>query len=334
MKKYTFLLVFLFSAIISFAQRKITVAQDGSGDYKTVQAAFDAIPFNNKTPTEIFIRKGTYKEKLHLDSTKDHVRIEGEIAATTLTYDDHTGTVAPDGTTINTMTSQTFYIGASDVKLINLTIENNAGMTAGQAVAVRVQGDRIFFVSCKIIGFQDTLFTSGADSRQYYRNCFIEGSTDFIFGSATALFDDCVLRSKKNSHVTAASTPKEHAFGYVFRRCKLVADTGLNKVSLGRPWRPYASVSYIACNIGTHIFPEGWDNWKNPGNEKTVRYSEYKNTGDGASATTRVSWSHQLTDEEVKEYTIENILRGWNPYGDSFRQPETPWLPAGKALYN
>jgi pectinesterase len=334
MKKYTCLFVFLCSALISFGQRKITVAQDGSGDYKTVQAAFDAIPFNNNTPTTVFIKRGTYKEKLHLDSTKDHVTITGEVEGTILTYNDHTGTVTPGGSIINTMTSQTFYIGASDVKLIYLTIENSSGMTAGQAVAVRIQGDKIFFLSCKILGFQDTLFTSGADSRQYYRDCFIEGSTDFIFGPSTALFDDCILRSKKNSHVTAASTPKEHAFGYVFRRCKLVADTGLNRVSLGRPWRPYASVSYIACNIDAHIFPEGWDNWKNPENEKTARYSEYKTTGSGASPTTRVSWSHQLNDEEVKQYTIENILRGWNPYGVSFRQSQTPWLPTGKALYN
>jgi pectinesterase len=334
MNKYVFLLIALFVTITSIAQRKITVAQDGSGDYKTVQAAFDAIPLNNKTPVDIFIKKGTYKEKLHLDSTKDHVTIQGEIDGTVLTYDDHTGTVAADGSIINTMTSQTFYIGASDVKLTNLTIENNAGMTAGQAVAVRVHGDKIFFLSCKIIGFQDTLFTSNADSRQYYRDCFIEGSTDFIFGSSTALFDDCILRSRKNSHVTAASTPKEHAFGYVFRRCKLVADTGLNKVSLGRPWRPYASVTYIACNIDAHIFADGWDNWKNPGNEKTARYSEYKNTGAGSLTTTRVQWSHQLTDNEVKQYTIENILRGWNPNGEKSIKSETPWLPAGKAWYN
>lgn len=334
MKKYSLFFFFLLLTLVSIAQnKKIVVAQDGSGDYKTVQAAFDAIPLNNPTLVEIFIRQGIYKEKLHLDSTKDHVKIEGEPGKTILTYDDHTGTVAPDGSIINTMTSQTFYIGASDVKLVYLTIENNAGMTAGQAVAVRVQGDKIFFLNCKIIGFQDTLFTSGNNSRQYYRACFIEGSTDFIFGSSTALFDDCVLRSKKNSHVTAASTPKEHQFGYVFRRCKLVGDTSSHKVSLGRPWRPYASVTYIMCNIGPHIFPEGWDNWKNPENEKTARYSEYKNSGDGAATAARVSWSRQLTDEEVKEYTIENILRGWNPYGDKYIKPKIPWLPAGEAMY-
>jgi pectinesterase len=315
-KSFLFLCVVLITfAADAQAVKRIVVSQDGKGDYKTVQEAFNAVPRNNKKLLEIFIRKGVYKEKLHLDSTKNAVVIMGEDPVqTVLTYDDHTGTIAPDGSVINTMTSQTLYIKADDVKVQNITIENTAGFTAGQAVAVRVQGDRVFFLSCRILGFQDTLFTSGDNSRQYYRNCFIQGSTDFIFGSSTALFDDCIIRSKKNSHVTAASTPKDHAFGYVFRNCRLVADTGLNKVSLGRPWRPYASVTYINCKIDEHIFPEGWDNWKNPENEKTARYAEYKNTGAGSDTSGRVKWSRQLTDEEVKEYSIENILIFWKPY--------------------
>ncbi len=335
--KTVFLFLILATTIAvtkSQSPKKIVVAQDGSGNYTTVQEAFNAIPLNNTKPVEIFIKKGVYKEKLHLDSGKNNVLITGEdVMQTILTYDDHTGTVAPDGSIINTQTSQSFYIKANDVKLQYLTIENTAGFTAGQAVAVKVQGNRIFFLGCRILGFQDTLLTSGDNSRQYYKDCFIQGSTDFIFGSSTALFDDCLIRSKKNSHVTAASTPKEHSFGYVFRRCKLVADTGLNKVSLGRPWRPYASVTYIACNIGEHIFAAGWDNWKNPENEKTVRYSEYKNTGAGADTTGRVSWSHQLTDTEVQQYTMENILGGWQPYGALYVKPKIPWLPDGKALY-
>ena len=303
--------------------KKITVAQDGTGDYKTVQEAFDAVPLNNKTPVEIMIKAGIYKEKLHLDSSKNHVTIFGSMFYDViLTYDDHAGTVAPDGTTINTMTSQSFYVAADDFKAVYITFQNTAGLTAGQAVALKVQGDRAFFVSCRIIGFQDSLFTSGENSRQYYKACFIQGSTDFIFGPSTALFDDCTIRSKKNSHITAASTPKEHQYGYVFRRCKLVADSGLNKVSLGRPWRPYASVTYIKCTIGGHISPSGWDNWKNSENEKTVRYAEYKNTGPGSETSGRVPWSHQLTDKEVKAYTMKNILRKWQPYGNLYRKPK------------
>ncbi|MEO8171843.1 MAG: pectinesterase family protein [Sediminibacterium sp.] len=317
MKKTFLLLLLSIVTIIVNAQsyKKIIVAKDGSGDYSTVQAAFDAVPMNNKNLIQILIKPGIYKEKLHIDSGKNNLFILGENAMQTiLTYDDHTGTVAPDGSTINTMTSQSFYIKANDIRVQNITIENTAGMTAGQAVALRVQGDRVLIISCRILGFQDTLFTSGENSRQYYKNCFIQGSTDFIFGSSTALFDNCIIRSKKNSHITAASTPKDHAFGYVFRNCRLVADSGLNKVSLGRPWRPYASVTYIECKIDGHIFPEGWDNWKNPENEKTARYSEYQNTGAGSDTTARVQWSHQLTGEEVKKYTMENILNNWQPY--------------------
>lgn len=316
LKKYFLFLctVLIILAADAKSVKRIVVSQDGRGDYRTVQEAFNAVPINNNKLLEIFIKKGVYKEKLHLDSGKNKVVIIGEDPVQTiLSYDDHTGTITPDGSVINTMTSQTLYIKADDIKIQDITIENTAGFTAGQAVAVRVQGDRVFFLNCRILGFQDTLFTSGENSRQYYKNCFIQGSTDFIFGSSTALFDDCIILSKKNSHVTAASTPKDHAFGYVFRNCSLIADTGLNKVSLGRPWRPYASVTYITCKIDGHIFPEGWDNWKNPENEKTVRYAEYRNTGSGANTSARVKWSHQLTDEEVKRYTTENILVNWNP---------------------
>ena len=292
----------------------ITVAQDGTGNYTTVQQAFDAVRLNNQKRVIIIIKKGIYKEKLHLDSTKNFVTLHGEDKNNTiLTYDDHTGKIAPDGTVINTMNSQTFYMKADDFHAENLTFENNAGITAGQAVAVRVLGDRAVFLNCRIIGFQDTLFTSDENSRQYYANCYIEGSTDFIFGAATVLFEYCHIHSSKNSHITAASTPKEHEFGYVFKKCTFTADTSVHKVTLGRPWRPYASVTYIECKIGDHIIPQGWDNWKNPENEKTVRYAEYRNEGPGADTSARVIWSHRLTDEEVKQMTTGKILRGWRP---------------------
>lgn len=314
-KPFLFLLLAI-ATIFANAQisGRIVVAKDGSGMYKTVQEAFDAVPLNNQKLVEIFIKNGVYEEKLHLDSSKNNLRIIGEDAMkTVLTYDDHAGKVSADGSVINTQTSQSFYIKADDIELENLTVENKAGMTAGQAVAVRVQGDRIIFLNCRITGFQDTLFTSAENSRQYYRGCYIEGSTDFIFGASTVLFEECRIHSKKNSHVTAAATPREHAYGYVFKKCVLTADTGLSKVSLGRPWRPYASVTYMECIIGAHILPQGWDNWKNPENEKTARYAEYKNTGAGANTSGRFAWTHQLIDEDVKQYTTQNILRGWIP---------------------
>jgi pectinesterase len=315
MKKIFFLLAAMITGCFVLGQPvTITVAKDGSGNYSTVQQALDAVPLNNKNRVIIFIKKGIYKEKLHLDSTKNAVTMQGEDKRNTiLTYDDHTGKTAPDGSVINTQNSQTFYIRADDFLAMDLTFENNAGMTAGQAVAVRVEGDRAIFLNCRIIGFQDTLFASAENSRQYYKACYIEGSTDFIFGAATVLFEDCHIHSKKNSHVTAASTPKDHEYGFVFKKCVLTADTSVHKVSLGRPWRPYASVSYLECTIGDHIIPQGWDNWRNPENEKTARYSEYKNQGTGADTSARVNWSRQLTGIEAKKMTSGVILRGWRP---------------------
>lgn len=302
------------------AQRKITVAQDGTGNFTTVQSALDAIAPNNKKPVIVYIKTGTYREKLHLDSTKDFVTFIGEDKFNTvLTYNDHTGKIAPSGDTINTRTSWSFIIKANDFTARNITFENNAGFTAGQAVAVEVQGDRAAFFNCRFVGNQDVLFTNSDESRQYYEHCYIEGSTDFIFGSSTAWFQQCHIHSKKNSHITAASTPQSHQFGYVFNDCVFTADTAINKVSLGRPWRPYASVTYLNCYLDRHIMPQGWDNWRNAANERTARYAEYKSYGPGANASARVGWSRQLTDAERAQYTLKNVLGNWTP-GRIFEQ--------------
>jgi pectinesterase len=305
---------FIFSAL---AQKKtnITVAKDGTGNYKTVQEALDKVPENNKTPFIIHVKNGIYKERLVLDTRKNFVTLIGENKAKTiLTYDNHAGLKLPNGDTINTWSSASFFIYGDDFTAKNITFQNNAGFTAGQAVALFVNGTREAFINCNLVGFQDVLFCSGQGTKQYYEDCYIEGTTDFIFGPATAVFNNCEMHSKKNSHVTAASTPHEIPFGFVFFNCKLTADTGLNKVSLGRPWQPHASVTYIHCEVGDHIIPEGWSNWKNPDNEKTARFAEYENTGPGADTTKRVPWSKQLTKEEFEEkYSIEKILGDWHP---------------------
>lgn len=293
---------------------KITVAKDGTGRYKTVAEALRAVPPNNKKDFIIFIKSGVYKEKLRLDSGKNHVVLLGEDKfRTILTYDDHTGKISPGGDTINTRTSASFVVKADDFYAANITFRNDAGFTAGQAVGLEVQGDRAVINNCRIIGNQDILFTSSERSRQYYLHCYIEGSTDFIFGAATAWFEGCHIHSKKNSHITAASTPKERAYGYVFHDCVLTGDSMLNNVSLGRPWRPYGSVTYLYCYIDKHIKPEGWSNWNTTENYKTARYAEYKNWGPGAAVEKRVDWSHQLTDEQAARYRAEHIFSGWSP---------------------
>lgn len=316
MKNIVFIMAALLTALAGYGQR-LVVAQDGSGTYSTVQAAFDAIPVQHEKPVEIYVKKGIYKEVITLPAGKDHVMLKGEDKdQTIITYDNHTGTVSPKGDTINTYTSATFFIQASDFTASNITFQNNAGFTAGQAVTVFAFGDKLAFDNCRFLGFQDVLFCSGPDSRQYYHNCYIEGTTDYIFGPATAVFQNCIIHSKKNSHITAASTPQDHPYGFVFIECKLTADADLNGVTLGRPWRPYSSVTYIRCDMGSHIIPQGWNNWKNAANEQTARYAEYKSTGPGAQASSRASWSKQLNDDEAKAYNLRNILAGndkWMP---------------------
>ena len=159
-------------------------------------------------------------------------------------------------------------------------------------------------------GNQDTVFTGNEKSRVYFENCYIEGTTDFIFGPATCWFENCEIFSKQNYYITAASSAQENPFGYVFHNCRLAAADNVTKVYLGRPWRAYAAVTFIKCDLGRQIRPEGWENWRNPENEKTARYSEYKNHGEGASTEKRVSWSRQLSKKEAKQYTRENVLGG------------------------
>ena len=304
----------LITNALSGQGKKVIVAKDGSGNYTTVQSALNAVPKNNKQRIVIHIKSGIYKEKIRLDSTKNFVTLIGEDKFNTiLTYNDHTGKIAPSGDTINTRTSWSFMLQGNDFIAENITFENNAGFTAGQAVAVEVQGDRAAFYNCRFVGNQDVLFTNSDDSRQYYERCYIEGTTDFIFGSSTAWFEQCHVHSKKNSHITAASTPQSHAFGYVFNECVFTADTAVNKVSLGRPWRPYASVTYINCYLDRHIIPQGWDNWRSAANEKTARYAEYKSYGPGANPAARAGWSRQLTDQQAKNITVKNVFGTWQP---------------------
>lgn len=296
------------------AQKRIVVAQDGSGDFKTVQAAINAVADHNRTITEIYIKKGTYKEKLILPASKTEVKFIGEDAKNTiLTYDDYAAKKDSTGKNIGTSGSASFYIYGAGFTAENITFENSAG-PVGQAVAVWVGADRVTFINCRFLGFQDTLYTFGRGSRQYYKNCYIEGTTDYIFGASTSVFEACELYCKKGgAYVTAASTLDTTQYGYVFIKCKITGDAPDNSYALGRPWRPYAKVVYLQCSLGKMIRPEGWDNWRNPENEKTAYYAEYKNTGPGYKPEQRVAWSHQLTDDEAKQYNLAQLLKGWVP---------------------
>lgn len=289
------------------------VAQDGSGDFTTVQDAINAVPdFRKSNRTTIFIRKGEYKEKLIIPECKINLSLIGE-EGTVITYDDYAQKLNRFGEEKSTSGSSSCYIYAPDFTAENITFENSAG-PVGQAVACFVSGDRATFRKCRFLGSQDTLYTYGEGTRQYYEDCYIEGTVDFIFGKATAVFNRCSLHSKSNGYVTAPATPEGTAHGYVFHDCTLTADDGVDKVYLSRPWRPYAQAIYINCNMGKHIVAEGWNNWGKESNEQTVNYAEYRSSGEGANPSARVAYSRQLTD--ITPYSITAVLAGqdnWNP---------------------
>jgi len=306
----------------SFAQYKLylTVAKDGSGDYTSIQNAVDATKsFPDKRIT-IFIMNGVYKEKVKVPAWNTNLSFIGESKENTIiSWNDYFDKI--DRGRNSTFFTYTLKVEANDFHATNLTIENTAG-PVGQAVALHVTGDRCVFRNCHILGHQDALYVAGQNSRQYFDSCFIEGTTDFIFGAATALFDNCTINSLSNSYITAASTPEGKPFGYVFRNCNLTACSGVDSVYLGRPWRDYARVVFLDCKMGGHIVPRGWSNWSHTNRDKTAYYAEYNSTGPGANPEIRVDWSHQLTREQAAKCTLNNIL---SPVLPEEPQPEE-WI--------
>ena len=314
MRKVLGLLLLLSVVSAAWAQERqdtIVVSRDGTGNFRTLQEAIEsARAFMDYTVT-IYVKNGVYKEKVIVPSWVENIDIIGEDRdKTIITYDDHANI-----NKMGTFRTYTVKVEGSDITFKNLTIENNAAQL-GQAVALHTEGDRLKFINCRILGNQDTIYTGAKFTRLYFKDCYIDGTTDFIFGPSTALFEDCIIHSKRNSYVTAASTPKEAKYGYVFKHCKLTAEPGVDKVYLGRPWRPYAYTLFIECELGKHIVSAGWHNWGKQSNEETARYMEYKNTGEGANASERVAWSKQLTKKEAEAVTVDAIFStqsNWNP---------------------
>ncbi len=290
------------------------VAKDGSGRFRTIQEAINAVPDYRKKETVIFIKNGVYSEKLVLAESKSLVTFVGESTdSTIITYDDFNQKKNIFGEDKGTSGSSGFYIYGPDFSAENITFRNSAG-PVGQAVAVLVAGDRARFRNCRFLGFQDTLYTYGRESRQYYNHCYIEGTVDFIFGSSTAVFDSCTIFGKQGGYYTAASTPETKKFGYVFLHCNLTGDAPAGSFYLGRPWRPWAKTVFLFCRLGKQVMPAGWNNWDNPKNEQTAYYGEYSNEGEGAVTGKRVPWAHLLTDQEAMQYTVKNIFTDWDPF--------------------
>lgn len=291
----------------------LVVAKDGSGDFFTVQEAINAVPdYRKNARTTILIKEGSYKEKVIIPASKNAVSLIGQ-GEVKITYDDYASKPNIFGENKGTSGSSSCYIYAPDFYAENITFENTSG-PVGQAVACFVSADRAYFKKCRFLGFQDTLYTYGKGCRQYYDECYIEGTVDFIFGWSTAVFNRCHIHSIGNGYITAPSTDKGQKYGYVFYNCEITANSDVDKVYLSRPWRPYAQAVFIQCNMDKHILPEGWDNWKNKNNEKTVFYAEYKSKGEGANPGKRVAYSKQLKNTDG--YSIEEVLSGndgWNP---------------------
>lgn len=294
----------------------IFVARDGTGEFRTIDEAIEVCRAFMDYHKVIFVKNGTYKEKLIIPQWLQNIEICGESKENTIiTYDDHANVKRPEtGKPMGTFRTYTLKIEGNAITLKNLTIENNSARL-GQAVALHTEGDRLLFINCRFIGHQDTIYTGVAGTRLYFKGCYICGTTDFIFGPSTAWFEDCTIESLVNSYVTAASTPKDQAYGYIFNNCRLIAKEGVNQVYLGRPWRDYGYTLFMNCELGGHIRPEGWHHWEKQ-REQTARYLEYNNHGEGAKTKERVAWSHQLTKKEAAQITPETVFSvgsKWNP---------------------
>jgi pectinesterase len=297
------------------AETNLIVAADGTGQFKTVQEAIMSVPAGSATnPVFIRIKPGIYKELIYLQREKRFFHLIGQDPEkTVLSYNLNANMPGPDGKPIGTFRTASMVIDAEDFTAENITFENSAG-PVGQALVLRVEGDRVVFRNCRFLGWQDTILANRG--RQYFEQCYIAGHVDFIFGGATAFFERCHIHCLRDGYITAASTPDNQPFGFVFSGCRITGETPDVKTFLGRPWRIYASTIFLNTQMSGAVRPEGWNNWKKPEAEKTARYAEFGSTGPGANSSARVQWAKQLTATEAKLYTRENVLRGqdgWKP---------------------
>jgi pectinesterase len=297
------------------AETTLAVAADGSGQYTKVQDAIMAVPDGRReSPVVIHIKPGTYKELVYVQREKRFFRLIGDDAkSTVLTYDLNAKMLDKDGKPIGTFRTPSTLIDADDFTAENITFENSAG-PVGQALAIRVDGDRAVFRKCRFLGWQDTVLLNRG--RQYFDECYIEGHVDFIFGGATAYFDRCQIQCLRNGYITAASTPDTEPYGFVFANCKITAASPDVKTYLGRPWRAFAAVTFLNTEMSECVWPAGWHNWDHPEREQTARYAEHHSTGPGAKPADRVKWAKQLDDGEARAITLAKVLAGhddWNP---------------------
>ncbi len=299
------------------------VSADGSGTHTTVRDAIAAAPDNAK-PFVILIKPGRYAEHVVVPANHPFIKLIGEPAEvenTVITGGLNVKTPGPDGKNLSARESSTVLVQAANFTAENITFENTTTREEKvQALAMYVEADRAAFRKCRFLGWQDTLRADALRNqigRQYFADCYIEGHVDFIYAAGTAVFDRCHIHVKADGYITAASTPENTPFGFVFLDCKVTSGPTVQKgFYLGRPWRPYAATAFVRCELPVQVRAEGWHNWGNPTNELTARYAEYHSTGPGANPAARVKWSKQLADTEARALTVEKILGGadgWSP---------------------
>ncbi|MDQ3711422.1 MAG: pectate lyase [Acidobacteriota bacterium] len=322
------ILLAAFSAIAANAETHavkksdLTVDAGGRGDIKTVSEAIARVPENNRKRFVIFIKPGVYEEQIRIPANKPYISFIGESAENTrLTFNISNKAAG------STSAAFAVYVGGHDFYAENISFENSFGQ-GSQAVAVLTEADRIVFKNCRFLGWQDTLYAK--NGRQYFKNCYIEGSVDFIFGQATAVFENCVIHSKSDGYIVAPMRFSETELsGYVFIKSKLTGANTDKGVYLGRPWRAFGRVVFLDTEMDAHIRGEGWNNWGKMENEKTAYFAEYNSTGAGARAESRVKWMHRLSKEEAQTFETENFLKGkdgWNPKNsdDKWLEKNTP----------
>ncbi len=328
---------------------KMTVSHDMKPDcrqtFASITDALSRIPKENNEPVLVTVMPGTYYEKITID--RPHVRLVGSSAKDCIiTYDDYANDSMPDGSKRGTFRSYTLFVDADDIVLENLTIHNSSAprSKAGQAIALYADGDILTVKACRLESFQDTLFTGPLPpnpikpggfvgpkefakrrvGRQYYKDCYICGDVDFIFGSAVAYFETCEIASvfseklppaKDGStptygYATAASTPAGSPYGYVFDECRFTSTCPKESVYLGRPWRDYAQTVLLNCFLDEHIRPEGFHDWNKPEARTNCLYAEYKSYGPGADngRNARADFVKVLSDEEALRYTRDKVL--------------------------
>ena len=308
----------------------VTVAADGSGNFTTVQAAINAAPTARTTVYTIFIKNGRYREKLSIPVTKPFLQLVGEsVANTILTYDDGASTLV-GGIALGTQNSASFIENAPDFSALNITFENAFG-DGSQAVAVTINADRVVFKNCRFLGNQDTLYIKGSGTPQhYFRDCYIDGNVDFIFGSSVAVFERCVVYAKSRpatgaSFITAANTPPGQAYGFVFRNTKIPSNTGSTLYYMGRPWQNSTGsvpptqnkVVFLKSTVGANqIQPTGWTTWDAGTDTNLITYAEYRPrnfSGRNVNTSQRVAWSRQLAATDTAQYQTSTVFSAWNP---------------------